>query len=151
MINLGVPVLAAHLFVVYYASMSAITPPVAVAAFAAASIAQADPIRIGLIACRLAIVAFVLPFCFVFRPALLLAGDPLAAVWAVAVTFVGVIALAAGLEGWLGRRLTGGQRALLLAAGLTLIAPDWRADAAGLLLFGIAAAWVRLRREPIAA
>ncbi|WP_291297192.1 TRAP transporter fused permease subunit [Elioraea sp.] len=151
MISLGVPVLAAHLFVVYYASMSAITPPVAVAAFAAASIAQADPIRIGFIACRLAIVAFVLPFCFVFRPALLLAGDPLDAIWAVAVTFIGVIALAAGLEGWLGRRLTAGQRALLVGAGLTLVAPDWRADAAGLLLFALAAAWVRFRREPVAA
>jgi TRAP transporter 4TM/12TM fusion protein len=144
MVNLGVPVLAAHLFVVYYASMSAITPPVAVAAFAAASIAEADPIRIGLIACRLAIVAFVLPFCFVFRPALLLAGDPLASLWAVLVTLCGVVALAAGFEGWLGRRLSAGRRAVLLAAGLTLVAPDWRADAAGLALLALAIAWIRL-------
>jgi len=144
MVKLGVPVLAAHLFVVYYASMSAITPPVAVAAFAAASIAEADPIRIGLIACRLAVVAFVLPFCFVFRPALLLAGDPLASLWAVLVTLCGVVALAAGFEGWLGQGISAGQRAMLLAAGLTLVAPDWRADAAGLVLLALAVAWIRL-------
>jgi len=146
MVNLGVPVLAAHLFVVYYASMSAITPPVAVAAFAAASIAQADPIRIGLIACRLAVAAFVLPFCFVFRPALLLAAEPLAVAWAIAVTLAGVIALAAGFEGWLTRRLTVGQRLVLIAAGLTLVAPDWRADAAGLVLLAASVCWIRLGR-----
>lgn len=146
MINLGVPVLAAHLFVVYFASMSAITPPVAVAAFAAASIAQADPIRIGFIACRLAVAAFVLPFCFVYRPALLLQGDVLASAWAVFVTLCGVIALAAGFEGWLAKRLTPGQRAVLIAAGLTLVAPDWRADAAGLGLLALALAWIRPRR-----
>jgi TRAP-type uncharacterized transport system fused permease subunit len=146
MINLGVPVLAAHLFVVYFASMSAITPPVAVAAFAAASIAQADPIRIGLIACRLAVAAFVLPFCFVYRPALLLEGDPLASAWAVFVTLCGVVALAAGFEGWLAKRLTPGQRAVLIVAGLTLVAPDWRADVAGLGLLAIALAWIRPRR-----
>lgn len=148
MISLGVPVLAAHLFVVYFASMSAITPPVAVAAFAAASIAQANPIRIGVIACRLAVAAFVLPFCFVYRPALLLAGDPLASAWAVFVTLCGVVSLAAGFEGWLGRPLCRGQRAVLIAAGLTLVAPDWRADAAGLGLFAAAIAWVRLSRRP---
>jgi TRAP transporter 4TM/12TM fusion protein len=146
MINLGVPVLAAHLFVVYFASMSAITPPVAVAAFAAASIAQADPIRIGLIACRLAVAAFVLPFCFVYRPALLLEGDALASAWAVFVTLCGVVALAAGFEGWLAKRLTKGQRAVLVAAGLTLVAPDWRADAAGLGLLAFALLWIRPRR-----
>jgi TRAP transporter 4TM/12TM fusion protein len=147
MINLGVPVLAAHLFVVYFASMSAITPPVAVAAFAAASIAQADPIRIGLIACRLAVAAFVLPFCFVFRPALLLQGDAFACAWAVFVTLCGVISLAAGFEGWLVKRLSPGQRAVLIGAGLTLVAPDWRADAAGLALLALAVGWIRIARR----
>jgi TRAP transporter 4TM/12TM fusion protein len=151
MVNLGVPVLAAHLFVVYFASMSAITPPVAVAAFAAASIAEADPIRIGLIACRLAVAAFVLPFCFVFRPALLLAGELSAVAWAVLATLAGVVALAAGFEGWLMRRLAPGQRAVLFAAGLMLVAPDWRADLAGLALLAAAALWIRLGRVPVSA
>lgn len=151
MINLGVPVLAAHLFVVCFASMSAITPPVAVAAFAAASIADADPIRIGLIACRLAVTAFVLPFSFVFRPELLMQGSIPAVLWVTAATAVGVIAIGAGFEGWLGRRLTLAQRLLLIVAGLTLVAPHWWADAVGLALFALAAAWVRFGREPVAA
>lgn len=147
MIALGVPVLAAHLFVVYYASMSAITPPVAVAAFAAASIAQADPIRIGLIACRLAIVAFALPFCFVFRPGLLLLGELLGIASALLVTLAGVVALAAGLEGWLGRALSSAQRVLLLLAGLALIAPDPLTDLIGAVLsvVALASVWRRAR------
>ena len=76
LIALGVEVLPAHLFIVYIASMSAITPPVAVAAFAAASIAQANPVKIALVACRIAMVAFVLPFVFIYHPALLLNGTP---------------------------------------------------------------------------
>ena len=147
MIALGVPVLAAHLFVVYYASMSAITPPVAVAAFAAASIAQADPIRIGLIACRLAIVAFALPFCFVFRPGLLLLGELLGIASALLVTLAGVVALAAGFEGWLGRALSSAQRVLLLLAGLALIAPDPLTDLIGAVLsvVALASVWRRAR------
>ena len=147
MIALGVPVLAAHLFVVYYASMSAITPPVAVAAFAAASIAQADPIRIGLIACRLAIVAFALPFCFVFRPGLLLLGELLGIASALLVTLAGVVALAAGLEGWLGRALSSAQRVLLLLAGLALIVPDPLTDLIGAVLsvVALASVWRRAR------
>jgi TRAP-type uncharacterized transport system fused permease subunit len=145
MVNLGVPMLAAHLFVVYFASMSAITPPVAVAAFAAASIAGADPLRIAVIACRLAIVGFVLPFCFVWRPALLLIGDPLAIVQAIAVTLAGVVALAAALEGWAGRRLGPGERAWLGLGGVALVAPLAWADLAGAAMLGL---WlvVRVRR-----
>jgi TRAP transporter 4TM/12TM fusion protein len=145
MVSLGVPVLAAHLFVVYFASMSAITPPVAVAAFAAASIAGADPFRIAATASRLAVVGFVLPFCFVWRPALLLIGDPLAIVQAIAVTLAGVVALAAALEGWAGRRLGPGERAWLGLGGVALVAPLAWADLAGAAMLGL---WlvVRVRR-----
>jgi TRAP transporter 4TM/12TM fusion protein len=144
MVNLGVPVLAAHLFVVYFASMSAITPPVAVAAFAAASIAGADPLRIAAIASRLAVVGFVLPFCFVWRPALLLIGDPLAVVQAIAVTLAGVVALAAALEGWAGRALASGERAWLGLGGLALVAPLAWADLVGAAMLGL---WLLLRRR----
>ncbi|MFQ3623267.1 MAG: TRAP transporter fused permease subunit [Acetobacteraceae bacterium] len=150
MVNLGVPMLAAHLFVVYFASMSAITPPVAVAAFAAASIAGADPLRIAVIACRLAIVGFVLPFCFVWRPALLLIGDPWSIVLALAATLAGVVALAAALEGWLARRLASPERALLGLAGAALVAPIAKADLAGAALLGC---WllIALRRSSLSA
>lgn len=144
MINLGVPVLAAHLFVVYFASMSAITPPVAVAAFAAASIAGADPLRIALTACRLAVVGFVLPFCFVWRPALLLIGDPLAVLFAIGVTLGGVVALAAALEGWAGRPLRPDERLWLGLGGGLLVAPLAWADLAGAALL---VAWLVIRRR----
>lgn len=144
MVNLGVPMLAAHLFVVYFASMSAITPPVAVAAFAAASIAGADPLRIAVIACRLAIVGFVLPFCFVWRPALLLIGDPLSVVLAFAATLAGVVALAAALEGWLARRLSALDRVLLGLAGAGLVAPVAWADVTGAVLL---AGWLLVVRR----
>jgi TRAP-type uncharacterized transport system fused permease subunit len=97
------------------------------------------------IACRLAIVGFVLPFCFVWRPALLLIGDPLSIALALAATLAGVVALAAALEGWLARRLTVPDRALLGLAGAALVAPIAWADVAGALLL---AAWlVFLRRR----
>lgn len=144
MVNLGVPVIAAHLFVVYFASMSAITPPVAVAAFAAASIAGADPLRIALLACRLAVVGFVLPFCFVWRPALLLIGDPLAILPAIVATLAGVVALAAALEGWAWRPLGPGERLLVGLGGAALVAPLAWADLAGAVLLGL---WFALRRS----
>lgn len=72
---LGVPTVAAHLFVVYFAVMSAVTPPVALAAFAAASIAQANPIGISVTAVRLALIGFLVPFAFAFNPSLLLIAD----------------------------------------------------------------------------
>ena len=144
MVNLGVPMLAAHLFVVYFASMSAITPPVAVAAFAAASIAGADPLRIAVIACRLAVVGFLLPFCFVWRPALLMVGDPLAIVQALAATAAGVVALAAALEGWLARRLSPLDRLLVGLAGAALLAPLAWTDLAGAALL---AGWLAVARK----
>jgi len=144
MVALGVPMLAAHLFVVYFASMSAITPPVAVAAFAAASIAGADPLRIAVTACRLAMVGFVLPFCFVWRPALLMIGDPLAIVQALAATAAGVVALAAALEGWLARRLSPLDRLLVGLAGAALLAPFAWADLAGAALL---AGWLAVARK----
>ncbi|GGO79870.1 hypothetical protein GCM10011348_15270 [Marinobacterium nitratireducens] len=72
---LGLPTVAAHLFVVYFAVMSAVTPPVALAAFAAASIAQANPIGISVTAVRLALIGFLVPFAFAFNPSLLLITD----------------------------------------------------------------------------
>ena len=75
LLALGVPMLPAHLFIVYFASMSAITPPVAVAAFAAGSIARANPMAIGFLCCRLAMVAFLIPFVFIYHPGMLLIGD----------------------------------------------------------------------------
>ena len=146
LIRLGVPTLPAHLFILYFAVMSAITPPVAVAAFAAAGIADANPYRIGFRAVRLGIVAFVVPFLFVYQPALLLIGNPVAVILAVLTAAAGVIELAAGLEGWLILQAAGWERALWIAGGLLMIVPGLYTDLGGLALVAVPLASQLARR-----
>ena len=137
------PTLAAHLFIVYYASISAITPPVAVAAFAAASIAKANPVHIANLACRLGIVAFVLPFAFVYRPALLL-NAPLPEIAGVVVAAIaGVSALAIGAEGGLNHKLGWPERGLLILGGAGLLYPDVTVNLIGAVLLGAGLLFVR--------
>lgn len=132
LIQLGMPVLSSHLFIVYFSCLSAITPPVAVAAFAASSIAQADPIRIGLNACKLAFIGFILPFMFVFQPGLLMQGNIMDIIWAVPTATIGVVAMSASVEGWLTRRLLAWQRFLLMGGGLCMLYPGLVTDALGI-------------------
>ena len=117
--------------------MSAITPPVAVAAFAAAGIAGASPDEIGYRAVRLGIVAFIVPFIFVYQPEFLLIGEPLAVILAVLTAGIGVVSLAAGLEGWLLTPASVWERVAWIAGGSLLIKPGIYSDLAGLLLVSI--------------
>ena len=135
--GLGLPVLSAHLFIVYFSVMSAITPPVAVAAYASAGISGGNPNRIGFRAVRLGIVAFIVPFIFVYQPALLLVGHPVAVIVAVLTSAVGVISLAAGLEGWLVSRLLGRERLVLLGGGLMMIYPGVFTDLGGAAILAL--------------
>lgn len=134
-VSLGIETLPAHLFIVFFASMSAITPPVAVAAFAAASIANANPMQIGLLACRIGIVAFLLPFAFVYQPGVLLIGEPLQVAIQVAAAIAATIALAAAAESWLGRTLPPAQRLALAVLGLAMIWPATWVSLGALALF----------------
>ncbi|MEX0732686.1 MAG: TRAP transporter permease [Aquisalimonadaceae bacterium] len=137
LIHLDVSPLAAHLFVFYFATLSAITPPVAVAAYAAAGIAGANPSTTGFAALRLAIAGFIIPYMFVFYPALLLDGSPLEIVRAVVTGFIGVTFLASAVEGWClvqNRKL---ESLLLLVAALGLIQPQMFTDFAGFALGGL--------------
>ncbi len=134
LLALDVPLLPAHLFIVYFASMSAITPPVAVAAFAAASIADTDPIRVGFLCCRLALVAFVIPFVFITDPSLLLMGSPGAIAVGMLSPLAGVIALVAALEGYLTRPIAKGMRMGLGLAGAALITTNLVAISLGAVL-----------------
>lgn len=139
---MGVSLLAAHLFILYYASLSTITPPVAVAAYAAAGIAGDSPIRTGFTAMRLASVAFIIPFMFVYQPALLLASSFTEIILAVLTSIIGVSAFSVGLEGWLFMRVGLVYRLFLILSGLLLIYPGILTDIAGmgllvLLLFMI--------------
>src|SRR5207302_8674179 len=119
--NMGIDLLAAHLFVFYYAVLADVTPPVAVTAVAGAQIAGANPMTTGWHATRFGIGGFLAPFLFVYQPALLMKGD-----WpTIVVTFVcaviGISALCASLAGHMFRPLGWGQRALLAAVSLAAI------------------------------
>lgn len=135
---LGVPLLAIHLFVFYYGVMANITPPVALAAYAAAPIAGADPIRTGITAARLSLVGFIIPFCFIYEPQLLLGQnefDAAAFLWIAVRLAMAVYLLAACLSGFELARLTLAQRALRLGAVILLLAPaDVAVHAIGLVL-----------------
>ena len=149
LLSLGLPTLPAHLFIVYYAVMSAITPPVAVAAYAVAGISGGGPNQIGFKAMRLAIVAFLVPLIFIYRPELLLVGTALQVTLAVATAAAGVVSLAAGLEGWLLVRTALWERLLLAGAGVCLIVPDVVTDGAGLaMLSGVLLSHLRAGSRP---
>jgi TRAP-type uncharacterized transport system fused permease subunit len=122
--ELDISTMAAHMFILYYAVMSALTPPVAVAAYAAASIAEDNPLYIALLAVKFAIGAFLIPFAFVYGPELLMDG-PLISILITAVTAaVGLIVLAAALEAYMFAPLNGWTRVLLAILGLGMIAPN---------------------------
>jgi TRAP transporter 4TM/12TM fusion protein len=151
LVEMGVTPLAAHLFIFYFASMSAITPPVALAAFTGAAIAGSDPVRTGVVAMRLGIAAFLAPFVFVYSPALLLgAGGPMETIVVTVTMIFGVWALAAAVEGWLFVRASTYVRILLAAGAITLVVPGLVTDVVGVA--GISGAVVlqilRKRRIP---
>jgi TRAP transporter 4TM/12TM fusion protein len=126
LLGLGVPLLETHMFLLYFAAMSAISPPIAVAAFTAAPIANANPMKIGWQACRLAIVGFIFPFVFVFRPALLMQGSVLEILDAFVSGTIVAFALAVAVEGWFGPGpLSWWERGALLALGIFVIYPNF--------------------------
>ncbi|MGA6927585.1 MAG: TRAP transporter permease, partial [Desulfosarcina sp.] len=132
LIELGVHPLAAHMFVFYYACLSTVTPPVALASFAAAAIAGSRPFPTGFESMRLASVAYLVPFFFVYSPVLIWRGSFGAICLAVFSATIGTIALGSGMIGYLIDRLNWFSRLLLLAAGLGLIKPGLWTD-----LFGV--------------
>jgi len=145
--KLGVDPLAAHMFVFYYACLSTITPPVALAAFAGAGIAGSPPFRTGFEAMRLALVAYVVPFIFVFHPALIWKGELATILQAGVTAMIGCAALGSGMMGYLTGRLQLFMRGALLAAGLLLIKPGAETDlwGAAILLAVLALQQVRAR------
>lgn len=146
LVELGVPVLQAHLFLVYFSVLSAITPPVAIACYVASSIAQARPMAIAWQAVRLGAVAFVIPYLFIYQPALLLLGSPLENTAALAVAALAVALLVVALEGWWRDALGAPARlGLVGAAAALLLAPSGLALAAAACGAGLL--WQRQRRR----
>ncbi|HEX9723394.1 MAG TPA: TRAP transporter permease [Vicinamibacteria bacterium] len=141
LLELGVLPLAAHLFVMYFGTLADLTPPVMLAVYAATGIAGANPWEAGLQSVKLATAGFVVPYIFIFSPVLLLHDFTVPSlVLALATAVVGVIALAAGMEGYLFRRAGPFVRAGLIAGALLLMLPGWPSDLAGLAVASVAVA-----------
>jgi TRAP-type uncharacterized transport system fused permease subunit len=148
--QMGVPPLTAHLFIFYYAVISAITPPVALASFAAAGMANADPWKTSFIALKLGLATFIVPFMFFFGPELLMRGEWPAILQVLVTTSLGVWVLAASTEGWYaGRTVPMAGRVLLFGCALCLIVPGTVTDLVGAA--GAAAVWAWQRRGARAA
>ena len=141
--GVGVQPLAAHMFCLFYACLSNITPPVAMSSYVAAGIARSNETKTSLIAMRLGLTGFILPFFFLNNPLLLYSPghSGLATLWAFITAALGVSALAAGLEGWLFTRCNPAMRAMLLAAAFLAIDPGLITDAVGLGLICTVCVW----------
>lgn len=146
LIDMGLPTMNVHMFLLFFAVLSAITPPVAVAAYAASSIAEANPLAIAVRAVRLASAAFVIPFAFIFRPELLGQGSALDIALAVLPAALGVVGIAAASEGYLAGLLHAWQRLCLAVGGILLLLPGIATDVAGFAVFILALNQVLIRR-----
>jgi TRAP transporter 4TM/12TM fusion protein len=133
LVQLGVPLLAAHLFIFYFGCISNVTPPVSLAAFAAAGISGAPPLKTAMTAAVLAGAGFVVPFMFVYGPPLLLVGTIPEITLAFVSAIVGVTALAAAGMGFARRPIAWWERAILFVAALALVLPGLATDGAGLV------------------
>jgi len=145
LVQAGIQPIAAHLFLFYFACLSALTPPVALASYAAASLARAPMWETGWQSVRFALAGFVVPYMFVFGPPLLMQGHWPEVVWATFTGCVGTLCLAAAVVGYLFRPATWLERTVLLAASLLLIKPSTATDTAGFGLLALAVVWQRLR------
>jgi TRAP transporter 4TM/12TM fusion protein len=130
----GVAPLNAHLFVFYFAVMSFVTPPVCLAVYAAASIGKADMFKTGYQAIRLSIAAYIVPFIFVYHPALLLQGTVFEVLEAVVTAVIGISLVAIAVEGYLFRPLDWVRRILLCGGGIITMIPGWKTDLLGLAI-----------------
>ena len=135
-ILLGVPDLPAHLFVFYFGIVADITPPVALAAFAAAGVSGGEPLRTGIESTKLAIAAFIIPYIFVLSPSLLMIDTTwLEVVWVVLTAMLGMIAIGAGVIGYWMRGLYWFERIIAIVVGFLLIYPERISDITGLIAF----------------
>ena len=158
LVQLGIDPLAAHLFIFYFGMVSMITPPICLAAYTAAAIAQADSMKTGLEATRLGIVAYIVPFLFAFSPTLLLKGAMVDVCLATITAIAGTVLISVALTGYLFRKITGIRRLILGLAAMALLFPhvgpgvlfSWATNVVGIVLAIIVAGaevWKELRNR----
>ena len=149
LIQLGVPVVAAHFFVFYFGIVADITPPVALAAYAGSAIAKSDPMKTGINATKLAIAAFIVPYIFAYSPALLF--ENISGWWEVAQicisALLGIFGIAAALNGHLYKKVAWPLRILLVVGGLGMMIPGTVTDLVGLVLVSAIVAYQYLSNK----
>jgi len=149
-IQLGVHPLAAHMFVFYFGIIADITPPVALAAYAGASIAKSDPLKTGIVSTKLAIGAFIVPFIFVYNPAMLWINTTwYGVIQTLFTSCIGMTAIGASMIGFFVARMTWLERGVFFIGGLMLVDPGTMTDIAGILILAIAVffQWQKKRKE----
>ena len=150
LIQMGIPTIAAHFFVFYFGIVADITPPVALAAYAGSAIARSKPMKTALNATKLAIAAFVVPYVFALNPSMLLVDtNVIEVLQVVATSVVGIISIAAGLEGYLEGNLNFIFRILLIAGGLALLVPGTLTDIIGIGALAVVFVIQIMRRKKV--
>jgi TRAP-type uncharacterized transport system fused permease subunit len=151
LIEAGVAKLPAHMFILYFGMMSMITPPIALAAFAASSLSRADPMETGFASMRMGWVAYVSTFLFVLSPSLLMVGEPWKIALNICTASIGVYIASVAVVGYLVRPLGAAIRVLLAICGLAAVFPDTAIGAGGIIdLAGIVLGFAILAREFLA-
>ena len=140
LVRMGVPTIAAHFFVFYFGIVADLTPPVALAAYAGAAIAQANPMKTAFTSTKLAIGAFIVPYVFALNPAMLFIDTTVWEVILICVTsFIGIFAVSSALEGYFLHYIPWYQRIICAAGGLMLIYPGLVTDTVGIALVAVVA------------
>ncbi|MEQ2525880.1 TRAP transporter permease [Robertmurraya yapensis] len=147
LVQLGVPLLAAHMFVFYYSCFAPITPPVALAAFTAAGISDAKPFKTGWTSFIYALPAFIIPFLFIYGPELMGEGTWPQIIYSTLTASIGVIAIGAATTGWFRKNLVIVERILMLVAGVTLVIPGLLSDIIGVILIVVANLLIQIRKS----
>jgi len=150
LVQMGIPLLTAHMFVFFYGCLSTITPPVALASYVAAGIAGADINKVGWTAFRFGLTTFILPFMFVYGPSLLMQGSPFEIVTTIVIALFGVFVIASGLVGYLRGPIPIWTRVVLFVAGALLVLEGWVTDAIGAALFALCLLYVTIKAKRIA-
>jgi TRAP transporter 4TM/12TM fusion protein len=150
LIQLGIPDFAAHMFVFYYAVLSEVSPPTALSCFAAAALTKGNPYKTTMYAWKYTLPAFIVPFMFTLDPkgvGILLKGPAMNIIWTTLTAFIGIAALAGGVENWLFKKTTFYERIMLIVAGLALVYPEPLFDIVGFGLIVVTIISQKLRKD----
>jgi TRAP-type uncharacterized transport system fused permease subunit len=148
---MGVEPIAAHFFVFYFGIVADLTPPVALASYAGAAIAQSNPMKTAFVSTKLAIAAFIVPYAFALSPEMLFIGvtNPFQVILIVISSLIGIFGVSAALEGYLFSSMNPIQRILSGAAGILLIDPNGITDIVGIALIAAVVVWQILQKKNI--